>query len=226
MSRTVKSFVLRAGRISPRQQVGLEHYLSHYTMPALDHVWDLESAFGRQADTIVEIGFGMGASLLAMAQARPDINFLGIEVHRAGIGALAVNLYEQQIMNVRIAPYDAVEVFKACIADESLTGIQIFFPDPWPKKRHHKRRLVQSAFIQDIVKKIKVGGFIHCATDWQDYAEHMLEVLTSILGLRNQQLEGSYVPRPNLRPITKFEQRGTSLGHDIWDLIFVREMLL
>jgi tRNA (guanine-N7-)-methyltransferase len=221
--RTIKSFVLRAGRVSPRQQQGLDSWLKDFLLPEPPAVWDFQSVFGREADTVVEIGFGMGASLLTMAKARPDLNFIGIEVHQAGIGSLAADLHDEAITNVRIAPYDAVDVFKSSIADESLGGIQIFFPDPWPKARHHKRRLVQTEFVDLLITKLKMGGFIHCATDWENYAEHMLEVLSAQSRLTNQSLAGGYSLRPDTRPVTKFEQRGTKLGHGVWDLIFVKK---
>lgn len=223
LQREIKSYVLRAGRVSPRQQQGLDLYLANYALPYVETPWDLTAAFERTTvDTIVEIGFGMGASLLKMAQQQPEVNFIGVEVHRAGIGRLAADLQEHAVTNVRIAPFDATDVFKYCLADDSLTGIQIYFPDPWPKKRHHKRRLIQAHFIQMLIKKIKIGGFIHCATDWQPYADHMLEVLTAESTLYNQQTDGGFSPRPERRPITKFEQRGTGLGHGVWDLIFIR----
>lgn len=222
MQRTIKSFVLRTGRVSNRQQHALDHWLTDYILPAPGDIWDLTSEFDRDADTVVEIGFGMGASLLCMAKQRPDLNFLGIEVHLAGIGSLVASLHDDVVSNVRIASYDAVEVFKTCIADNTLAGIQIFFPDPWPKKRHHKRRLIQSHFITMLVKKIKVGGFIHCATDWQDYAEHMQAVLAAEPNLYNQHADEGFSPRPDTRPLTKFEQRGHRLGHGVWDLIFIR----
>lgn len=221
--RTIKSFVLRAGRVSSRQQQGLDHWLLDYTLPEPGKLWDLDAHFGRSAKTVVEIGFGMGASLLAMALQQPEFNFIGIEVHRAGIGSLAADVHDNNVNNIRIAPFDAVEVFKTCIADNSLAGVQIFFPDPWPKKRHHKRRLIQADFIRMLVQKIKVGGFIHCATDWQDYADHMLTVLSSEPMLKNQQEDGGFSPRPATRPETKFEQRGHRLGHGVWDLIYIRQ---
>ncbi len=223
MHRTIKSFVMRAGRVSNRQQQGLDIWLNDYQLPApMEGVWDLTQAFKRTADTIVEIGFGMGHSLLMMSKAKPELNYIGIEVHQAGVGSLAADLHEQAIHNVCIAPYDAVEVFKSCIADDALVGVQIFFPDPWPKKRHHKRRLIQIDFIQELLKKIKSGGFIHCATDWQEYAEHMHAVLQAIPSLHNQQADGGFAPRPETRPLTKFEQRGTRLGHGVWDLIYFK----
>lgn len=219
MQRTIRSFVLRAGRVSNRQQYALDHWLADYVLPEPGKLWNLSEAFGRKADTVVEIGFGMGASLITMALARPDLNFIGIEVHRAGIGSLVASLHDHKINNVRIAPYDAVEVIQTCLADDLLMGVQIFFPDPWPKKRHHKRRLIQTDFVKKLITKVNVGGFIHCATDWKEYAEHMLMVLSDISNLRNQAKEG-FSPRPETRPLTKFEQRGNRLGHGVWDLIF------
>lgn len=222
MYRTVKSYVLRAGRMSPRQREGLLKRLEAFELKCSNIPWDLPSIFGREADTMVEIGFGMGASLLAMAKARPDVNFIGVEVHQAGIGSLAAQLYEQDIHNIRIAPFDAVDLFKTCLQDETLAGVQIFFPDPWPKKRHHKRRLIQPAFIKTLSATIKPGGILHCATDWESYAHHMLSVLNDEPRLKNQQTEGEFTPRPAERPLTKFEARGHGLGHQVWDLIFVR----
>lgn len=224
MQRTIKSFVLRAGRISNRQQQGLDEYLKWYELPVCDNPWDLKTIFGREAETIVEIGFGMGGSLLEMAEKQPDRNFIGIEVHRAGIGSLVADLREKAITNVRIATVDAVAVFKQQLTNESLAGVQIFFPDPWHKKRHHKRRLIQPEFVQLITQRLKPGGFIHCATDWQDYAEHIKTVLETQPSLLNCQSDGGYSPRPETRPLTKFEQRGQRLGHGVWDLIFCKDM--
>ncbi|RUQ99922.1 tRNA (guanosine(46)-N7)-methyltransferase TrmB [Legionella septentrionalis] len=222
MQRTIKSYVLRAGRVSNRQQQALDVWLNHYQLAQQDTPWCLHHEFDRKADTIVEIGFGMGASLLAMAKAQPEYNYLGIEVHRSGIGSLAAGLYEQGINNVRIASFDAVEVFNKHIADDTLAGVQIFFPDPWPKKRHHKRRLVQPDFIHLLARKLRTGGFIHCATDWQDYAEHMLTVLAAEPLLQNIDPALGFIPRPDTRPLTKFEERGQRLGHGVWDLMFLR----
>jgi len=222
MQRTIKSFVLRTGRVSNRQQQGLDNWLTDYALPQNETIWSLAAEFGREADTIAEIGFGMGSSLLAMAKSQPECNFIGIEVHRAGIGSLVADLHDQQVNNVRIAPFDAVTVFKSYIADNSLAGVQIFFPDPWPKKKHHKRRLIQTDFIRLVMQKIKPGGFIHCATDWQEYAEHMQAVLSAEPNLSNQQADGEFAPRPDTRPLTKFEQRGHRLGHGVWDLIFIK----
>ncbi|GGI86314.1 tRNA (guanosine(46)-N7)-methyltransferase TrmB [Legionella impletisoli] len=222
MQRKIKSYVLRAGRVSKRQQHALDLWTQQYELSADPIPWDLNQLFGREADTIVEIGFGMGSSLFAMAKAQPQTNFIGIEVHRAGVGSLVADLHEHELGNVRIASFDAVEVMNNNLPDNALKGIQIFFPDPWPKKRHHKRRLIQSDFISLLVKKLKSGGFIHCATDWQDYAEHMLSVFESESHLRNADSNGNYSPRPESRPLTKFEQRGQRLGHGVWDLIFIK----
>lgn len=223
MKAAIKSYVLRAGRFSPRQQRGLQEDLPQYQLPLDGVCWDLPSFFGREAETIVEIGFGMGASLLQMAEQRPEVNFIGIEVHRAGIGSLAADLQDHGVLNVRIAPYDAVTTFQTQVLANSLAGIQIFFPDPWPKARHHKRRLIQPEFLKVLVAALKPGGFIHCATDWENYAEHMLEVLAAEPQLRNESEQpDGYSPRPLRRPLTKFEHRGQLLGHGVWDLIFCK----
>lgn len=223
MQRRIKSYVLRAGRVSNRQQQGLDLWLKDYELTMSDVPWSLSKEFGRTAETMVEIGFGMGTSLLSMARDNPQLNYIGIEVHKAGVGSLVADVHDEQLSNIRIAAHDAVEVFQTQLEDHSLSGVQIFFPDPWHKKRHHKRRLIQPEFIQLLVKKIKQGGFIHCATDWQEYAEHMLEVLSAEPALYNQQLTGGYSPKPESRPLTKFEQRGERLGHGVWDLIFIKK---
>lgn len=220
MKKAINSFVLRAGRLSPRQSHGLEQSLKSYELPLQDNPWDLQSIFGREAPLIVEIGFGMGASLFDMARSSPHLNFIGVEVHRAGIGALAVSLEEEGLTNVRIAPFDARLVFEQCLIDDQVSGVQIFFPDPWPKKRHHKRRLIQAAFVTTLLKKVKSGGFIHCATDWEDYAHWMLDVLSTLPVLENTASDGKFCARPSSRPLTKFERRGLSLGHGVWDLMF------
>lgn len=222
MHRRIKSYVLRAGRVSNRQQQGLDLWIKDYELAMTGTPWNLTEEFGRAADVVVEIGFGMGTSLLTMAQNNPELNYIGIEVHQAGVGSLAADLHDHQVSNVRIVAHDAVEAFRTQIADNSLTGVQIFFPDPWHKKRHHKRRLIQAEFIQLLTSKIKQGGFIHCATDWQEYAEHMLEVLSAESTLHNSQSEGGYTPKPESRPLTKFEQRGERLGHGVWDLVFIK----
>jgi tRNA (guanine-N7-)-methyltransferase len=223
MHRKIKSYVLRAGRVSNRQQQGLDLWLKEYQLPLGASFWDYNDIFGRQAQVIVEIGFGMGASLLTMAQERPDLDYIGIEVHQAGVGSLVADIHDHQVPNIRVVSHDAVEVFQTQLADNSLSGVQIFFPDPWHKKRHNKRRLIQPEFIQLLAKKIKPGGFLHCATDWQDYAEYMLTVLRDEPALSNQQAEGGYAPRPESRPLTKFERRGERLGHGVWDLVFIKK---
>jgi tRNA (guanine-N7-)-methyltransferase len=222
MQRPIKSFVLRAGRMSNRQQHALEHHLSQYSLSQHGEIWDLTQEFGRSAETIVEIGFGMGHSLAAMAKNQPELNFIGVEVHVAGVGSLTADLQDLALNNVRIANFDAVEVFRSRLADDCLQGIQIFFPDPWPKKRHQKRRLIQAEFIDLIIKKLKIGGFIHCATDWEEYAAQILQILSENKKLQNQHPGGGFSPRPESRPLTKFEQRGHRLGHGVWDLVFKR----
>lgn len=225
MHRKIKSYVLRAGRVSHRQQQGLDLWLKDYEllMEDMSTPWSYHALFGRDESTIVEIGFGMGKSLLAMARANPQVNYVGIEVHRAGVGSLVADLHDHQVNNVRVVAHDAVDVLQHKIPDASLAGVQIFFPDPWHKKRHHKRRLIQPEFVQLLVKKLHAGGFIHCATDWRDYAEHMLTVFTGESELSNQNREGVYSSRPTSRPLTKFEQRGERLGHGVWDLIFIKK---
>lgn len=219
---TIKSFVLRTGRLSPRQKRGLEHYLPAYQLILTDTPWDWGTCFGRDAEIVVELGFGMGQTLLTLAQDQPQYNFLGIEVHKAGIGHLAMSLHEKRISNVRIAPYDALDVLQRGVPPASLAGVSIFFPDPWPKARHKKRRLIQPDFVRLAVSRLRPGGWIHLATDWEDYAWQMLKVLTQAADLVNLDVNGGFIPRPASRPMTKFEQRGLKLGHGVWDLMFQR----
>lgn len=214
---------MRAGRVSNRQQQGIDLWLKEYQLLLGASPWNFEHIFNRIAEVVVEIGFGMGGSLLTMAKENPAIDYIGIEVHQAGVGSLVADIHEHQVPNIRVVSHDAVEVFQSQLEERSLAGVQIFFPDPWHKKRHHKRRLIQSDFIRLVASKIKPGGFIHCATDWQEYAEHMLEVLNKEPTISNQQQEGGYVLRPTARPLTKFEQRGERLGHGVWDLIFIKK---
>jgi tRNA (guanine-N7-)-methyltransferase len=220
MKRTIKSFVLRAGRISPRQTQGLELHLPHHQLPL--EPWDLTQKICPSAPIIVEIGFGMGQSLIAMAQAHPEHQYIGIEVHRAGIGSLAADVHDHTIKNILIAPYDAVTVFEQCIPDHALDGVQIFFPDPWHKKRHHKRRLIQESFVRTIIQKLKPQGWLHIATDWAPYAQDVMELLSQIPELINTAGPNQFSPRPSTRPLTKFEQRGQNLGHEVFDLVFRR----
>nr|WP_236629845.1 tRNA (guanosine(46)-N7)-methyltransferase TrmB [Pseudohaliea rubra] len=183
---------------------------------------DVDALFGRPGPRVLEIGFGMGHSLAAMAAAAPDRNFLGIEVHRPGVGKLLHLMQEQGLTNVRVLCHDAVEVLTDCIAPDSLDTLQVFFPDPWHKKRHHKRRLIQPPFTALAASRLSPGGLFHLATDWEDYAEQMLAVLSACPLLRNTAPEGGYAPRPESRPLTKFEQRGERLGHGVRDLLFER----
>lgn len=207
--------------MTPRQRKGLELWVQYYQMPA-NYPWCFESAFNRVASTVIEIGFGMGGSLLEMARTNPHINYIGIEVHQAGVGSLAMDLYENKLSNVRIVSEDAVEVLTKKIANGSVDGFQIFFPDPWPKKRHHKRRLIQPDFLHLLVQKMKPGAFLHCATDWQNYADHMLAMLSDEPELQNTQSKSGFSPKPVSRPVTKFEKRGQRLGHAVRDLIFIK----
>lgn len=220
MQRRIRSYVLRAGRVSKRQQLALEQWAKNYELPQTGALWNLEEIFNRNAKTVVEIGFGMGSSLFEMAKQHPELNFIGVEVHRPGVGSLVADLHEFEVTNVRIAAFDAVEVFKQHLALGSLYGVQIFFPDPWPKKKHHKRRLVQPEFMSVVSGAIQTDGFLHCATDWEEYAVHMLEVLEAEPSLKNTANGVGFVPRPDSRPKTKFEKRGQRLGHGVWDLFF------
>ncbi|TWI58384.1 tRNA (guanine-N(7)-)-methyltransferase [Pseudomonas duriflava] len=220
--RTVKSFVMRAGRMTEGQKRGLEVGWPRFGMELADGLQNFDSVFGRQAPRTVEIGFGMGHSLLEMAAAAPEQDFIGVEVHRPGVGALLNGLLTEQLSNVRVYSCDALEVLRECIADASLDRVLLFFPDPWHKSRHHKRRIVQPAFAELIRSKLKIGGILHMATDWEPYAEHMLEIMKAAPGYRNQAEDGTYVPRPEERPVTKFERRGERLGHGVWDLKFER----
>ncbi len=220
--RTIKSFVMRAGRMTEGQQRGLEQGLPKFGLELGDGLRDFDEVFGRQAPRTFEIGFGMGHSTLEMAAAAPEQDFIGVEVHRPGVGALLNGLLTQRMDNVRVYSCDALEVLRQCVADASLDRVLLFFPDPWHKARHHKRRIVQPAFAELVRSKLKPGGVLHMATDWHPYAEHMLEVMNAAPGYRNQAADGQYVPRPLERPVTKFERRGERLGHGVWDLKFER----
>lgn len=217
-SRGVRSFVRRGGRIGPGQRRALAQLAPRFVLPFAARFLDLAAVFGRTAPTIVEIGFGMGAATAQIAAARPDIDFIGIEVHEAGVGALLKLIGEQKLANLRIVQDDAIEVLQRMIGPDSLAGVHIFFPDPWPKKRHHKRRLVQPSFVALVASRLAAGGYLHCATDWQPYAEQMLEVLAAEPLLVNTAAD--YAQRPAWRPPTKFEARGRALGHGVWDLLF------
>ncbi len=218
--RHIRSFVLRQGRVSTAQQRAIDTLLPRFSIPYHAHPIDLTEAFGRAAPIILEIGFGMGDSTAAIAQAHPENDYLALEVHTPGVGNLLKLIDAQQLTNIRIMQHDAVEVLRDMIKDCALDGVHIFFPDPWHKARHNKRRLIQAPFIAQLVQKLKPGGYIHVATDWQDYAEQVLAVLSAEPLLHNTATD--YAPRPSYRPLTKFEQRGLRLGHGVWDLIFTR----
>ncbi len=218
--RHIRSYVLRQGRVSPAQQRAVDTLMPRFGIPYEAKPINLDQAFGRSAPKILEIGFGMGDSTATIAQAHPENDYLALEVHTPGVGNLLKLIDAQQITNIRVMQHDAVEVLRDMIGDGTLDGVHIFFPDPWHKARHNKRRLIQSPFIAKLVQKIKPGGYIHVATDWQDYAEQVLEVLSGEPLLQNT--ASDYALRPEYRPLTKFEQRGLRLGHGVWDLIFTR----
>lgn len=214
--RQVRSFVRRTGRLTAGQALAFERLWSMYGVEHKGEKLDFTVLFGRNAPCVLEIGFGMGQSLLEMAKQHPHINFIGIEVHRPGIGALLAGMQREDITNIRVLATDAIDILQTCISDNDLAGVQLFFPDPWPKRRHQKRRIVQTSFIELLASKIKPQGFLHMATDWEDYASHMQTVLS-----QNQQFEA--LPLEDLRfirPATKFEQRGLRLGHKIFEFLY------
>lgn len=218
--RKVRSFVLREGRLTAGQARALETLWPRYGVERSQGSISSQRLFGNEHPLVLEIGYGMGQSLAAMAQAEPDKNFLGIEVHRPGVGALLMAIEELDLSNLRTACDDAVEILEQCVADNSLARLQLYFPDPWHKKKHHKRRMVQSAWAALVQRKLAPGGVLHMATDWENYADHMLEVMKGASGWRNLSASGDFVPRPDFRPETKFERRGARLGHGVWDLLF------
>lgn len=214
----IRSFVLRQGRFTPAQQRACESLYQHYGVPYRPDLLDLAALFGRRAPLVFEIGSGMGESTLEIARAHPEMDHLAAEVHLPGVGALLKRIDEAQIGNLRVIRHDALEVLAHMIPDRSLARLHVFFPDPWPKKRHHKRRLIQPAFCALAARKLAAGGVLHLATDWPDYAEYMLEVLAGEPLLRN--IAADYAERPASRPLTKFERRGLGLGHPVRDLLF------
>jgi len=220
----IRSFALRRGHFTSAQRRAYEHVFPRYAVPYATAALDYATAFGRTAPTVLEIGFGMGETTAAIAQARPDINFLCVEVFAAGIGALSKRIDEMALANIRVIQHDAVEVVRDMLAPDSLAGVHIYFPDPWPKARHHKRRLIAQPFIGRLAGRIARGGYLHAATDWQNYAEQMLEVLSLESQLRNR--HAGYAPSPRNplteRPTTKFHARGERLGHGVSDLVFER----
>jgi tRNA (guanine-N7-)-methyltransferase len=216
----IRSYVLRGGRLGTGQARALSELGPRFLVPFQARAVDPASLFGRRAPCIVEIGFGMGDATAAIAAARPDTDFIGLEVHEAGVGALLKLIGERGLENVRIVRHDAVEVLRDMIRERSLDGIHVFFPDPWPKKRHHKRRLIQPGLATLLATRLAPGACLHCATDWEPYARQMLDVLSAEPLLRNT-VEG-FAPRPAQRPLTRFEARGLGLGHGVWDLVFRR----
>lgn len=221
--RPIRSFVLREGRMTEGQQRAFEAHWSRFGIDQPEGQLDLPALFGNDNPVILEIGFGNGDSLLQMAQNSPDYNYLGIEVHRPGVGHLMLRLAEGNLPNVRVMRHDAMEILRHHLADNSLTGLQLFFPDPWHKKKHHKRRIVRPEFIEMLRSCLKPGGFLHMATDWEHYAEQMMADLSGAEGFENNAGSGNFAPRPDTRPLTKFEQRGERLGHGVWDLVFIRQ---
>lgn len=218
--RTIRSFVKREGRLTKGQATAIERYWPTVGLTLEHGELSFAEVFGQNNPVTLEIGFGMGHSLVEMASNAPERNFIGIEVHEPGVGACLMAAGEAGVDNLRVFHEDAVEVLQHCIADNSLDCVQIFFPDPWHKKRHHKRRIIQPDFVTLLTQKVTVGGILHLATDWENYAEHMLDVLNAAPALKNLSESGDYVPRPDSRPKTKFERRGEGKGHGVWDLQF------
>ncbi len=219
--RHIRSYVLRQGRVTVAQQRAVDTLQTVYGIPYAPAPLNLETAFGRAAPKILEIGFGMGDSTASIAQENPQNDYLCLEVHTPGVGNLFKVMGEQNISNIRIIQHDAVEVLRDMIGDGTLDGVHIFFPDPWHKARHNKRRLIQAPFIEKLMAKLKPGGYIHVATDWENYAQQVLQVLSDEPLLENT--AANYAPRPDYRPLTKFEKRGINLGHGVWDLVFIRK---
>ncbi len=219
--RPVRSFVLRQGRLTPAQERALEELAPRFSIPFAQAPLDFARLFGRAAPVVLEIGFGMGETTAAIAAAQPDRDFVGVEVHGPGVGNLLREIDRRGLANVRVIRHDAVEVVDAMIPADALAGIHVYFPDPWPKKRHHKRRLLKPAFVHALARRLAPGGYLHAATDWEDYAEEMLATLGAEPLLANT-AEG-FAPRPASRPPTKFELRGTRLGHPVFDLLFTRK---
>lgn len=220
--RKVRSFVRREGRLTKGQEQALNESWPTMGIDFDATELDWQQVFGNDNPVVLEIGFGMGASLVEMAKNAPEKNFVGIEVHTPGVGACLMAAREAGVTNLRVMCHDAVEVFEQMLPKESLDTVQLFFPDPWHKKRHHKRRIVQLPFAEMVRDKLKMDGVFHMATDWENYAEHMIEVMEAAPHYQNIAKEGYYVPRPEERPLTKFEQRGQRLGHGVWDIKYTR----
>ncbi|MDR0782116.1 MAG: tRNA (guanosine(46)-N7)-methyltransferase TrmB [Pseudomonadales bacterium] len=221
--RTIKSFVVRTGRMTASQQEAYDSYLPRYGLHIEDGPLDQQQAFGRLAPLVLEIGFGMGQSLIAMAKAHPGWDYIGVEVHPPGIGNLLRGIHDEGLSNLRVYRGDAKDVLAINIAEQQLSRLQIFFPDPWHKTRHHKRRLIQADFIQSVLPKLAPGGVIHLATDWEPYAQQMMAVLSAFPDLGNVFGAGQWASTHE-RPLTKFEKRGQKLGHGVWDLVFAKRV--
>ena len=219
--RGIRSFVLRQGHLSPAQERAVAELLPIYGIPYQEKLIDLQDIFKRNSSKILEIGFGMGVATAEIAGRLPETDFIAVEVHTPGVGNLLKLIKEQELNNIRIIHHDAVEVIDKMIDNNALDGVHIFFPDPWHKKRHNKRRLIQTPFIEKLLPKIKSGGYIHLATDWEEYAQQMLEVLSAESNLSNTARD--FAEKPAYRPETKFEARGKRLGHGVWDLVFVKK---
>lgn len=220
--KAIRSYVIRGGRITEAQKKAFDSAWPDYGLSLFDGMLDSQQLFGRKAPLVLEVGFGMGDSLLTMAEAQPECDFIGIEVHPPGVGRLINNAAKAGLSNLRVFMADAVDVLEDCIPDHSLSRFQLYFPDPWHKKKHNKRRIVQPQFVQLLRRKLSEGGVCHFATDWEPYAEHMMEVMSLAEGFENQAGEYRFSPRPDYRPLTKFENRGQKLGHGVWDLLFER----
>ncbi len=220
--KSIRSYVVRAGRMTEGQKAAFDRFWPKYGLSLQNGRLDQQAAFGRSAPLVLEIGFGMGASLLEMIQAEPDHDFIGIEVHPPGVGRLISEAGKLELDNLRVYLADAIDVLDDCIPDQSLSRAQLYFPDPWHKKKHNKRRIVQPPFVEKIRSKLALGGVFHMATDWEPYAEHMMEVMSAVEGFTNLAGAGNFAERPGFRPVTKFEKRGERLGHGVWDLLFQR----
>ncbi len=221
--RSIRSFVLRQGRMTNAQNQAMETLWPEYGVDWQERIVDWDEVFARPAELVVEIGFGNGDALAHMAALQTDRNFIGIEVHPPGVGSALQKIEKKELQNVRLISVDAIDVLEQMFADNSLSELRLYFPDPWHKKKHHKRRIVQSAFLDLLAKKLASGGRLHMATDWQEYAEHMLAVGQAHPAFSNHAANNSYIERPDWRPETHFERRGLRLGHGVWDLIFVRD---
>jgi len=221
-NKPIRSYVVRAGRMTRAQRQAFDSGWQRYGLQLVDGEIDLPQVFGRAATNVLEIGFGMGDSLLQMAIDQPQTDFIGVEVHPPGVGSLINAAIAEDLDNLRLYLADATDVLRECIPNQSLDRVQLYFPDPWHKKKHNKRRIVQPDFLQLIRRKLKVGGHLHMATDWQPYAEQMLELVDIAEGYSNTAGKGHYAPRPDYRPLTKFEKRGERLGHGVWDLLVAK----